>query len=141
MCSTVLSISNTHVLNHAVHLQQTPEQNSTAERKNRTLMDKTLSAIHDSKTPLRYWGDFLLAITKIHNATPSLRNGVWITPHEKFLGYKPDIRYFRRLGSLCWEVLDTEQRSHRPNGKLSAKSEPCILIGYAEHSSSYRDFS
>ena len=125
-------------IQYSMSAARTPEQNAIPERKNRTLMDKTLAALHDSKTPLRYWGDFLLATTKLHNLTPHLKNNTWVTPFEQFLGYKPDVQYLRRLGSLCWEVLDVDQRRQQPTGKLSPKSEQCILIGYSTHSSSYR---
>jgi hypothetical protein len=104
-------------ITYSMFAARTPEQISIAERKNRTLMDKTLSAIKinkiikQSNNPrfknfIKILGDFLLTITKIHSATPSLRQNVWMIPHEKFLGFRRLPR-LHMLGSTGYRTKET----------------------------------
>ncbi len=117
---------------------RTKEQNATAERKNRTLMDKVLRCLHSTGTPLQFWGDFFLAAIMINNCTPSRSNKGSQIPFLLHCSYKPNVKFFRKLGSLCWVFQELDARTLSPFGKLSPKSVPCILVGYASNSSAYR---
>lgn len=54
------------------------------------------------------------------------------TPAEIWHGQKPDISGLRVFGSICYNHIPAEKRD-----KLDAKSEKCIMLGYAS-SHSYR---
>jgi hypothetical protein len=101
-------------------------------------MDKVLTSLHSTGTPLQYWGDFYLAAIMVINCTPSRSNKDFKTPFSLHHGYNPNVTFFRKLGSLCWVFQELEVRSQSQFGKLSPKSVPCILIGYAANSSAYR---
>jgi hypothetical protein len=98
---------------------RTKEQNSTAERKNRSVMDKVLTSLHSTGTPLQYCGDFYL---------PSKSNKDFKTPFSLHHGYNPNVTFFRKLGSLCWVFQELEVRSQSQFEKLSPKYVPCRLI-------------
>uniref|UniRef100_T1IYF7 Reverse transcriptase Ty1/copia-type domain-containing protein n=1 Tax=Strigamia maritima TaxID=126957 RepID=T1IYF7_STRMM len=56
------------------------------------------------------------------------------TPYEKMFGHKPNISYFRVIGSKCFRLLLKSQR----DTKLGPVSKECILVGYCWHTKGYR---
>ncbi len=87
--------------------------------------------LHDKKLPLELWGEAVLCATHILNRTLSSTNDK--TPFELWNGCKPDVSYFRIFGSPAFVHLPEETRK-----KLDPKAVQCVLVGYCEHSKSYR---
>nr|GEV33362.1 ribonuclease H-like domain-containing protein [Tanacetum cinerariifolium] len=64
---------------------RTPQQNSVAERKNRTLIEAARTMLADSKLPTTFWAEAVNLVIKPHNKTP----------YELFLGYSINSKAFR----------------------------------------------
>ena len=111
----------------------TKELNSIAERKNLTHMSKTLAAMSDSGLAPTYWGDVFLASVYVNNMTYTSANKDFTTPFERFYGYKPQVGHLRVIGSIAWLYIRRALRN-----KLEKKAIPCSLVGYSEHSKSYK---
>ena len=58
----------------------TPQQNSVAERRNRTLLEIVKSMMAQVNLPISYWGDALLTTVYVFNRVPS--KSVSSTPYE-----------------------------------------------------------
>uniref|UniRef100_T1IYA1 Uncharacterized protein n=1 Tax=Strigamia maritima TaxID=126957 RepID=T1IYA1_STRMM len=56
------------------------------------------------------------------------------TPYERVFNRKPNIHYFRVIGSKCYRLLSKTQR----DSKLGPVSKECILIGYSWNTKAYR---
>ena len=61
-------------------IPRTLQQNSVAERRNRTLLDMVRSMMEHANLPISFWGDALLTATYILNRVPS--NSVSETPYD-----------------------------------------------------------
>ena len=59
------------------------------------------------------------------------------TPYELYKGRKPNVSHLRNFGCKCF-VLNDEKHSI---GKIDAKSDKTIFMGYALHSKAYRVFN
>ena len=101
----------------------TPQQNGTAERMNRTLMEKVRSMLYHSKLPLRFWAEALMVATYVRNCSPTC--ALKETPYERWNGEKPDVSIFRVFGCKAYARIPDEKRK-----KLDPKSQKCIFVGY-----------
>ena len=61
-----------------------------------------------------------------------LKKGTHFTPFELWYGYSPNVKYFKVFGSKCYILKDVR------NGKLDAKSEEGIFLGYSTRSKAYK---
>lgn len=106
----------------------TPEQNGTAERFNRTLIDKARAMIEDAQIHRRFWGEAVLTSNYLHNRSPtnSLKNNKSATPAELWFGRKPNISHLKVFGCIAYVHIPKEKRS-----KLDSKSNKCVMVGYA----------
>lgn len=113
-------------------MTHTPEQNGTAERRNRTLMDMTRCLLIQSGLPNSFWGEAVNTANHIRNRCPSRKlNGK--TPHELWTGRTPNIKYFREFGCEAYT------RDRNPNkSKFDPRSKKGIFVGYANGSKAYR---
>ena len=59
------------------------------------------------------------------------------TPYELYIGRKPNVSYLRSFGCKCF-ILNNEKH---PIGKIDAKSDETIFMGYALNSKAYRVFN
>ncbi|GJU47293.1 retrovirus-related pol polyprotein from transposon TNT 1-94 [Tanacetum coccineum] len=58
------------------------------------------------------------------------------TYYELLKGKKPKVKYFRVFGSLCYPINDYDDL-----GKLKAKADICIFVGYAPTKKAYRIYN
>lgn len=109
-----------------------PEQNGTAERKNRTLLDTARCLMLQSQLPVSFWAEAVSTANYIRNRTPSssLKGK---TPYEVWTGRKPDVSHCREIGceAIC---LDTDPTK----GKFDSRGKSAIFLGYSESSKGYR---
>ena len=109
---------------HDVVPPYTPQQNGTAERKNRTIMNMVRSMLKSKHLPKELWGEAVSTATYIMNRCPTkkLNN---ITPEECWSGNKPNVNHLRVFGSITYRHIPDQLRK-----KLDDKSEQLILVGY-----------
>lgn len=99
---------------HEVTAPYTPQHNSLAKRKNRTIMYKELN----------FWGDVVSTTVHILNRCPTKRLAGKV-PLEVWIGTKPYVNYFKVFGSLAFSHVADQRRS-----KLEDKGEAMVFIGY-----------
>ncbi|KAJ0844964.1 putative RNA-directed DNA polymerase [Helianthus annuus] len=101
----------------------TPQQNGLVERMNRTLLDKVRCMLIESGLPKSFWAEALKTAAYIVNISPSSAINMMV-PMEKWSGLKTDYSDLRVFGSLGY--------SHISQGKLNARAQRCIMLGYSE---------
>lgn len=63
------------------------------------------------------------------------KKGTHVTPCELWYGYAPNVKYFKVFGRKCY-ILEGNR-----NGKLDAKSDAGIFLGYSNKSKSYKSLN
>jgi len=78
----------------------TPQQNGTAERKNKTIMNMVRSMLYEKNIPKTFWPEAVNWVVHILNRCPTIaiKNK---TPEEAWSGLKPSVGYFRVFGCLA----------------------------------------
>ncbi len=106
----------------------TPEQNSKAERFNRTLMEKVRATIDDAKFPKTEWPYVVKAAVYLINRLPTSANEGMITPFEAYYGQKPENSRIRVFGSVAYQHIDAPAR--KGDKKLDPRAIERFLVGY-----------
>ena len=121
-------------IKHEKTIPYTPEQNSVAERLNRTLIESVRCMLSDSSLPKAFWAEALATSVYVKNRSPanSLKD---LTPYEALFGLKPCVKHFKIFGCICFSHIPKIQRQ-----KLDFKSKKCIFVGYSSESKAYRVF-
>jgi hypothetical protein len=103
----------------------TPQQNGSAERDNRTIVEAARSLLHAHvEFPKMLWAEMVNTATYVLNRTG--RSTVdQKSPHEIWFGRKPAIKHLRVIGTTCFAHIPDQKRQ-----KLDKKSVKCALIGY-----------
>jgi hypothetical protein len=111
-------------ITHEVIPPYTPQQNGSAERRNRTIMNMVRCMLKSKHLPKELWGEAVSTATYILNRCPTKRlNGT--TPEEAWSGSKPNVEHLKVFGSIAYKHVPDQLRK-----KLDDKSETMILIGY-----------
>lgn len=110
---------------------RTPQQNGTAERKNRTLIEMARCLLTDAQLPHSFWAEAVNAANYIQNRV--LTRSTNKSPYELWYERRPDTRHMRIIGSKCFVHVPKEDRR-----KLDNTATKMILIGYDEQSKAYR---
>nr|GEU75903.1 putative ribonuclease H-like domain-containing protein [Tanacetum cinerariifolium] len=114
---------------------RTPQQNSIAERKNKTLIEVVRTMLADSLLPIPFWA-------KAVNTGCYVQNRVLVTkPHNKTIyellhGRTPSIGFMRPFGCLV-TILNTLDSL----GKFDGKVDEGFLVGYPVSSKAFRIFN
>lgn len=85
---------------HQTSAVYTPQQNGRAERPNRTLMDIARAFLFDAHADPGLWGEGLMTGAHVYNMTPSITQTK--TPHERFWGFKPNVKMLRVFGCKAY---------------------------------------
>ena len=74
-------------ISHKFTVPYCPQQNGVSERKNRTIMEKARSMLHQAKLPLEFWAEACSTAVYLLNRSPTtaLKNE---TPFERLVGTK-----------------------------------------------------
>nr|GEZ38413.1 hypothetical protein [Tanacetum cinerariifolium] len=113
----------------------TPQQNSIAERKNRTLIEDARTMLADFILPISFWAEAV-------NTVCYVQNRVLVTkPQNKTLydllhGRPPSIGFMRPFGCLV-TILNTLDSL----GKFEGKVDEGFLVGYSVNSKAFRVFN
>ncbi|THH01090.1 hypothetical protein EW026_g1530 [Hermanssonia centrifuga] len=111
-------------------VHDTPEYNGIVERLNRTLVTKIRAMLIDSGLPKFLWGEAAMHACYLKNRT-STRALEGTTPHEAFLGGKPDISNLHPWG--CKVFIHNTNRS-----KLDPQALEGRWVGFDEQSKAHR---
>ena len=121
-----------HGIQHQTTVPYNPEQNGTAERMNRTLLESARSMMFHAGMPKEFWAEAIHTATYVHNRSPtsSLKD---VTPFERLFGQKPDVSNLRVFGCIAFKHIPDAERS-----KLDRKSSKCVFVGYPEGTKGYK---
>lgn len=108
------------------------EQNGTAEREIRTLIDVARSMLLGTNIDRKLWPEAINTACYVLNRV-TMQPCEQTTPFEKWYGKKPKINHMQIFGSAAYIHIPKEKRT-----KFDAKSEKVLFIGYEQDSSSYR---
>lgn len=106
----------------------TPQQNGVPERKNKMIQEMANVMLTSKNMAKRSWAEAVEAV----NTTCYITNRVYLRPGTTKTAYeiwndrKPNINYFRVLGSPCYVLRDRKNI-----GKFDAKSNEAIFLGYS----------
>jgi hypothetical protein len=101
------------------------QQNGSAERKHRHIVEVGLALLANASMPLKFWDEAFLTATFLINLLPSKVIG-FDTPVERLLGTKPNYDSLRIFGCACWPNLCPYNTR-----KLAFRSKRCVFLGYS----------
>nr|GFA65321.1 Gag-Pol polyprotein [Tanacetum cinerariifolium] len=122
-------------ITHQTSVPRSLQQNGIVERMNRTLMEAARTMRIFAKAPLFLWAKAVATVCY------TLNRSLIHTLHEKtyyelLKGKKPDMKYFRVFGSLCYPTNDYDDV-----GKLKTKANIAIFVGYAPTKKAYHVYN
>lgn len=117
---------------HQTTTPYTPEQNGTAERMNRTLVERAKCMLLNANLSKQYWADAIHTAAYVINRSPT-QSLSFKTPEEKWTGQKPNVNHMRIFGCEAMVHLPKEKRK-----KWDPKAQKMIFIGYCDHTKGYR---
>jgi len=121
-----------HGIRHETTVPKNPEQNGTAERMNRTLMESVRSMLADSALPQKFWAEALSTAVYLKNRSPT-KSLSKTTPFEAWSEEKPDVSHLRVFGCNAYSHVPRDER-----GKLDSKTKKCLMLGYGSTTKGYR---
>jgi hypothetical protein len=114
-------------IKHHLTAPYTPQQNSIAERGNRTTSEKARSMLKQANLPVNLWGEAVSTAVFYENITPTKKIS-WKTPHELWYGFKFNLTRLRTFGCRAFVNIPDDIRK----GKFGDTSKLGILVGYRQ---------
>lgn len=111
-----------------------PEQNSFVERKHQHLLNVACSLYFQSRVPIQFWGECVLAASFLINRTPSPLLD-WTTPYARLYGTPVDYSGLKVFGCLCFASTSPHHRS-----KFHPRAIISVFLGYPPGMKGYRLF-
>lgn len=96
------------------------EQNGMAERHIRTIFERVLAVLSDTKLPKRLWMEILETVIYVKNRSPVRPLGSK-TPYEVLYGKKPDLSNLRIPGCIAYAIIPKEKRGKSDNHAARAR--------------------
>jgi len=116
-------------IRHETNAPYTPQQNGTAERTNRTLLDSARCMLISSGLPSNFWAEAVAYSVFIRNRVLSKSSEK--TPYENWNNRKPDLSDIRIFGSKAYVRI--------PNpDKLGKRSQEGVFIGRCKTQKAFR---
>ncbi|GJY43451.1 retrovirus-related pol polyprotein from transposon TNT 1-94 [Tanacetum coccineum] len=109
--------------------------NGVVERRNRTLVEVARTMLIFSKAPLFLWAEAINTACYTQNRS-LIRLRYNKTPYELMHDKKPDLSFLHVFSSLCYPTNDSEDL-----GKLNAKADIGIFVGYAPAKKAFRIYN
>lgn len=119
-------------LNHRIVMPYTPEQNGSAERENRTLVEAARSMLQSTKLPNKLWAECVNTAAYVLNRTGPTKI-VDKTPYELWNAKEASIDHLKVFGTECFVHVPKQKRQ-----KFDAKSVKGYLVGYCGDRDGYR---
>lgn len=117
---------------HHISCPHTHQQNGSAERKHRHIVEVGLALLAHASMPLKFWDEAFLTATYLINRIPS-RVINFSTPLELLFHTNPDYSFLRVFGCACWPNLRPYNKR-----KLQFRSKKCAFLGYSFHHKGYK---
>lgn len=118
-------------IQHQVTTAYTPQQNGTAERMNRSIVEKAKCLMFDANLPKLYWAEASNMAAYLINRSISAAHGK--VPEEVFTGKRVNLSNLKLFGSEVMVHVSVEKRK-----KWDRKSNKMIFVGYDEDTKGYR---
>ncbi|GJV22280.1 retrovirus-related pol polyprotein from transposon TNT 1-94 [Tanacetum coccineum] len=122
-------------ISHQTSVARTPQQNGVVERRNQTLVEAARTMLIFSKAPLFLWAEAINTACYTQNRS-LIRLRYNKTPYELMQDKKPDLSFFHVFGALCYPTNDNDDL-----GKLDAKADIGIFVGYAPAKKAFRIYN
>nr|GFB72644.1 retrovirus-related Pol polyprotein from transposon TNT 1-94 [Tanacetum cinerariifolium] len=104
-------------ISHETSVARSPQQNGVVKRRNRMLIEATLTMLIYARAPLFLWAEAVATACFTQNRSIiCLRHGK--TPYELLHNKLHDLSYFHVFGALCYPTNDSENL-----GKLQLKAD------------------
>ena len=94
-------------------------------------MDYARTLMMEKNVALKYLREAVSIVVYTLNHVQAKKR-THITPFELWYGYSPNVKYFKVFGSKCYILKDVR------NGKLDAKCEEGIFLGYSTINKAYK---
>lgn len=117
---------------HQVSCPHTHQQNGSAERQHRHIVETGLALLAHAGMPIKFWDEAFLTATYLINRMPTrvIDN---LCPLERLFQAPPNYTMLRIFGCACWPHLRPYNRH-----KLSFRSKPCVFLGYSSLHKGYK---
>ncbi|KAG8492522.1 hypothetical protein CXB51_009769 [Gossypium anomalum] len=102
-------------------VRHTPQQNSIAERMNRTIMEKVRCMLSNANLPKSFWAEAASTACFLINRSPSVAIEKK-TPQEVWSGNPANYSDLK--------IFECPTYAHIDNGKLEPRSIKCVFLGY-----------
>ncbi|GJR16250.1 retrovirus-related pol polyprotein from transposon TNT 1-94 [Tanacetum coccineum] len=122
-------------ISHKTSVARTPQQNGVVERRNRTIVEAARTMLIYAKAPLFLWAEEVATVCYTQNQ-PLYDDAMEKLLMRSYMVKKPDLSYLHVFGALCYPNNDSENL-----GKLQAKADIGIFIGYAPKKKAYRIYN
>nr|GEW14422.1 retrovirus-related Pol polyprotein from transposon TNT 1-94 [Tanacetum cinerariifolium] len=122
-------------ISHQTSVARTPYQNGFVERRNQTLIEVAHTMLIFSKALLFLWAEAINTACYTQNRSIILRR-YNKTSYELMQDKKPDLSFFLVFGALCYPTNDNDDL-----GKLDAKADIGIFVGYAPAKKAFRIYN
>jgi histone deacetylase 1/2 len=119
-------------ITHHVSCPHAHQQNGSAERKHRHIMEVGLSLLAQASMPLKFWDEAFFTATYLINRIPCK----FIdddTPMERLFHEKPNFSFLHTFGCAVWPNLHPYNKR-----KLEFWSKQCSFIGYSNMHKGYK---
>lgn len=128
----VKEITSGHGMIHQTTVAYNPEQNGSAEREMRTLVEAARCLLQAKELNDNLWAEAVNTAAYVLNRTgTSSVQGK--SPLELWAGQTPDLQLLNVFGRTVYCHIPDQQRK-----KLDAKAEICTFVGYANEQKGYR---
>lgn len=119
-------------IKHQTTVPYTPEQNSVAERANRTIIEKARTLLSEAKLSKKYWAEAVNTVVYLKNRSPTkaLTDDV---PEKLWTGKDIDVSHLKIFGCLAFSLKPKQKRC-----KLDMKTETLVFVGYPDNQKGYR---
>ncbi|GJR56856.1 putative ribonuclease H-like domain-containing protein [Tanacetum coccineum] len=114
---------------------RTPQQNSVAERRNKTLIEAARTMLANCKLPTTFWAEAVSTTCYVQNRVLVVKS-YNKTPYELFRGFKPALSFMRPFGCHV-TILNTLDSL----GKFDGKSDEGFFVGYSLSSKAFRIYN
>ncbi|GJT39596.1 retrovirus-related pol polyprotein from transposon TNT 1-94 [Tanacetum coccineum] len=136
LCSTCQPGKSKNVgITHQKSVPRNPQQNGVVKRQNRTLVEAARTMLIFSKALMFLWAEVVATACYTQNRS-LIHTRHNKTPYELVHGKKPNLTILHVFGALCYPTNDSEDL-----GKLKAKADIGIFIGYAPNRKGYRIYN
>ncbi|GKC90031.1 retrovirus-related pol polyprotein from transposon TNT 1-94 [Tanacetum coccineum] len=122
-------------ISHQTFVARTPQQKGIVERRNRTLVEAARIMLIFSKAPLFLWAKAINTACYTQNRS-LIRLRYNKTPYELLHDKKPYLSFLYVFSSLCYPTNDSDDL-----GKLNAKADIGIFVGYAPAKKAFRIYN